>query len=238
MLVSKFAKPNDPLWCKVVLRRISVPLVHVLHKNGIDANSVSIFGTLLAICSSFLIACGNASSCLTGAVLFNVVAITDCVDGSLARINKKTGPIGEWYDAQMGYTVYGVLPLALLFNLLYSDTYDSSIFSLNLVLFSCGVWGVGNLYIRILYQKYTVTLLQIGAEAEPGFRQKKSSLAQSMLSEIGLVGWQMPILLICIYNNWIDFYVMFYAMIYVVICVVSAFMILSRINKLKSAMYK
>ena len=42
-----------------------------------------------------------------------LIALTDCIDGNVARARGETGPGGEWMDALSGYTVYALLPFSL-----------------------------------------------------------------------------------------------------------------------------
>ena len=72
-------------------RPLSKLLVHTL----ISPNQVSIVSALIGIASAWFFARGNF---VTGALVFQLCAIVDCVDGDLARALFKQSRLGKWLD--------------------------------------------------------------------------------------------------------------------------------------------
>ncbi|HJT79845.1 MAG TPA: CDP-alcohol phosphatidyltransferase family protein, partial [Chthoniobacterales bacterium] len=58
-------------------------------------NQVSIVSILIGIASGWFFATGQF---LTGAIVLQICAIIDCVDGDLARALFKQSPLGKWID--------------------------------------------------------------------------------------------------------------------------------------------
>lgn len=64
----------------------------------ISPNQVSIAAMLLGLVSAWLFALGHHQAAIWGAILLQVSAIVDCVDGDLARVLFKESPLGKWLD--------------------------------------------------------------------------------------------------------------------------------------------
>jgi len=84
----------DKYFNRPVGRLVSKVLVHT----AVSPNQVSIAATLLGIISACLFARGDYWSALWGAILLQVSAIVDCVDGDLARVMFKESRLGRWLD--------------------------------------------------------------------------------------------------------------------------------------------
>jgi phosphatidylglycerophosphate synthase len=64
----------------------------------VSPNQVSIAATLLGLWAAWLFALGHYHAAIWGAILLQVSAIVDCVDGDLARVLFKESPLGKWLD--------------------------------------------------------------------------------------------------------------------------------------------
>jgi phosphatidylglycerophosphate synthase len=84
----------DKHFNRPVGRWLSKILVHT----SVSPNQVSIASTLLGLMSAWLFAQGNDRAALWGAILLQVSAIVDCVDGDLARVLFKESRLGKWLD--------------------------------------------------------------------------------------------------------------------------------------------
>jgi phosphatidylglycerophosphate synthase len=73
---------------------LSKPLVHT----PVSPNQVSIAATVLGLWSAWLFASGNYAAAVWAAVLLQLSAIVDCVDGDLARVLFKESALGKWLD--------------------------------------------------------------------------------------------------------------------------------------------
>ena len=73
-------------------------LSKILVYTSVSPNQVSLSATLLGLLSAWFFAQGNYRAALWGAILLQVSALVDCVDGDLARVLFKESPLGKWLD--------------------------------------------------------------------------------------------------------------------------------------------
>ena len=73
-------------------------LSKVLINTPVTPNIVSIASILTGVIAALFLAEGSYRSALIGAILFQLSAIVDCVDGEIARILFKESPLGRWID--------------------------------------------------------------------------------------------------------------------------------------------
>ena len=83
-------------------RRFNRPVGRFLSKalifTSISPNAVSISSIIIGVIAALFFAEGSYRSALIGAILFQISAIVDCVDGDLARVLFKESPLGKWID--------------------------------------------------------------------------------------------------------------------------------------------
>lgn len=73
-------------------------LSKILIYTPISPNQVSVAATLIGLLSAWCFAAGSARLAIWGAILLQLSAIVDCVDGDLARVLFKESPLGKWLD--------------------------------------------------------------------------------------------------------------------------------------------
>ena len=76
-------------------RPLGRPLSKLLVRTPISPNQVSIVSILIGVASAWFFARGDF---VTGALVFQLCAIIDCVDGDLARALFKQSRLGRWLD--------------------------------------------------------------------------------------------------------------------------------------------
>lgn len=76
-------------------RPLGRPLSKLLVHTPISPNQVSIASILIGVASAWFFATGNF---VAGALIFQLCAIIDCVDGDLARALFKQSRLGKWLD--------------------------------------------------------------------------------------------------------------------------------------------
>ena len=76
-------------------RPVGRPLSKLLVRTPISPNQVSIVSILIGLAAAWFFARGNF---ITGALVFQLCAIIDCVDGDLARALFKQSRLGKWLD--------------------------------------------------------------------------------------------------------------------------------------------
>jgi phosphatidylglycerophosphate synthase len=84
----------DRIFNRPLGRFLSKVLIHT----PISPNMVSIASIIIGVISALFLAEGSFRFALIGAILFQLSAIIDCVDGEIARILFKESPLGKWID--------------------------------------------------------------------------------------------------------------------------------------------
>ncbi|MBI3880702.1 MAG: CDP-alcohol phosphatidyltransferase family protein [Verrucomicrobia bacterium] len=79
-------------------RPMGRPLSKLLIHTSVTPNQVSVAATLIGVASAACFAIGHRPSAILGAVLLQLSAIVDCVDGDVARVVFKESPLGKWLD--------------------------------------------------------------------------------------------------------------------------------------------
>lgn len=97
-LWSSLQSSADGLIDKWFNRPVGRWLSKVLIHTSVSPNQMSILATLVGLCSAWLFALGQPRAALWGALLLQLSAIIDCVDGDLARVLFKESPLGKWLD--------------------------------------------------------------------------------------------------------------------------------------------
>jgi phosphatidylglycerophosphate synthase len=86
----------------LVDRHFNRPVGRVLSKllihTPVTPNQISVFATLVGVLSAYCFAVGHWRAAVLGAVLLQLSAIIDCVDGDVARVVFKESPLGKWLD--------------------------------------------------------------------------------------------------------------------------------------------
>ncbi len=76
-------------------RPLGRPLSKLLVRTPISPNQVSVVSILIGVAAAWFFARGNF---VAGALVFQLCAIIDCVDGDLARALFKQSRLGKWLD--------------------------------------------------------------------------------------------------------------------------------------------
>lgn len=208
---------SDSLWTRYILRPVSVPVSWVCLRLGLSANAVSYLSALFCIIGGILFGSGVFLWSVIGALLFNLFAILDCVDGNMARVTNTSGPYGAWADALGGYIAYTVvlISLGVASGPLEVSFFSFSIGSEILVLFG-GLGAAANLLMRVIYQNYK----NIAPEGSGNAR--KSINLEKMLSEnLGITGILMPLTLISLFFGYLGYITLFYSAFYTIGCLIT-----------------
>lgn len=79
-------------------RPLGRPLSKLLIRTPVTPNQVTIASMLIGVAAGWFFARGDRNSALLGALLFQLAALVDCIDGDIARAVYKETPIGKWLD--------------------------------------------------------------------------------------------------------------------------------------------
>jgi len=89
---------SDGLVDRVFNRPCGRPLSRCLAPTSVSPNAVSIASVLIGLVAAGLFATGNHAHAILAAIMFQVSAIVDCVDGDIARVVFKESAAGKWID--------------------------------------------------------------------------------------------------------------------------------------------
>lgn len=101
------------LWGKYILKSLSYPVVWLLLKCGISANTVTAIGACVAVVGCLGIITGNYWGMVSGAILVNIWALIDYADGQVARWNGTSSNYGRFLDNICDIGIAGLLFLCL-----------------------------------------------------------------------------------------------------------------------------
>lgn len=97
-LWASLTSSSDGLVDRVFNRPCGRVLSKVLVHTPVSPNAVSLVSIGIGLVAAGFFAAGSYRAVLVGALLFQLSAIVDCVDGDLARVLFKESPLGKWLD--------------------------------------------------------------------------------------------------------------------------------------------
>jgi phosphatidylglycerophosphate synthase len=83
---------------RVFNRPVGRPLARWLSRTWVTPNQISVASILLGVIAGGLFGVGHFEWGIAAALLFQLSAVLDCVDGDVARIVFKESPLGKWLD--------------------------------------------------------------------------------------------------------------------------------------------
>jgi len=89
---------SDGLVDRFFNRPCGRPLSRLLAYTSVSPNTISLASTAIGVIAAGLFTAGDYMPSLLAAVLFQLSAIVDCVDGDIARIGFKESVLGKWID--------------------------------------------------------------------------------------------------------------------------------------------
>jgi phosphatidylglycerophosphate synthase len=172
----------DSIWINIFLRPVSFPISWLLLRFHLSPSVVSYISAFICMAGGILFSLpGNYQLIGIGAILFNVFAVLDCVDGNMARVTGKAGPWGGWADAVTGYIAYTMVFFGTGMWIFWKTDYWP-------VLIIVGLTSSANLLTRVAFQMYKNI---VGDSA-----RKSVSLEKILANNTGITGFLMPIVLI------------------------------------------
>jgi len=97
-LLAFLDNPRDGFVDRLLNRHLSRPVSRVLLALPITPNQITVFALLLALAGAACIALPGVTGPVLGALLLQLTAILDCVDGEIARAKVLESEWGEWLD--------------------------------------------------------------------------------------------------------------------------------------------
>jgi phosphatidylglycerophosphate synthase len=173
---------SDGLYTRAVLRPLSVPVVWLALRMKLSANTVSYLSAVFSISGGVLFALPGFWVPLWGAILLNIFAVLDCVDGGIARVTKTTSAWGNWADAVMGFVAYTAVFIGSgMYLFLRTDWWW--------MLLITSLTSSANLLTRAAFQFYKNIVGTSQARHSVAFEQK-------FADTVGITGFKMPLLIV------------------------------------------
>lgn len=97
-LLESLQNPRDGLFDRVLNRRVSKRLTAWLLPTRLTPNQVTIWSLAIGALGALAISADGRWWPLVGALLFQLSAVLDCVDGEIARARFEESEWGEWLD--------------------------------------------------------------------------------------------------------------------------------------------
>jgi len=94
-------------------RPLSRPLTRVLVRSPITPNQVTLGATAIGLVAAWRFAQGTPRADIEGALLFQLSAIVDCIDGDIARATFQESPLGKWLDIGLDQVVHVAIFIAI-----------------------------------------------------------------------------------------------------------------------------
>jgi phosphatidylglycerophosphate synthase len=96
-------------------------LSKILIYTPVSPNAVSLFSIAMGLASAWFFAIGSHQAAIIAAVLLQLSAIVDCVDGDIARALFKESPLGKWLDLAGDQVVHVTVFAAIAIGLVRAD---------------------------------------------------------------------------------------------------------------------
>jgi phosphatidylglycerophosphate synthase len=97
-LLASLDNPRDGYFDRALNRHLSRPLSRVLLPFPVTPNQITIGALLLSLAGAACIALPGVVAPVIGALLLQLTAVLDCVDGEIARAKILETDLGEWLD--------------------------------------------------------------------------------------------------------------------------------------------
>ena len=208
---------QESLFTRYFCRPISFAFAYLLANIGCSAWLVSVLSVIVALMSCTFL-CFSYWFRWVGILLAVLWLIMDCVDGTIARVTKSYSAMGDFIDAQSGYTI-----MAFIFFFFFLAAYNTTeIFAEYAVLFIIigAVSSISNILARLLNAKYSYCELEqkIRKKVEVkliSYDEPEGIFAKARVwvdFNIGLVGLFMPFMVVAQLTNTFDILTIFYCL--------------------------
>ena len=74
------------------------PFSRLLVRTSVTPNQISVASIIIGLIGAWFLARGDQTAVILGAVLFQLSAVVDCMDGDVARMVFKESSLGKWLD--------------------------------------------------------------------------------------------------------------------------------------------
>ena len=106
----RLENPRDGWLDRLLCRRLSRPLTHLLLPTGLSPNTVTLAGIVVGGTGGLLLAAPTTAATVLAVLCLLTSGVLDCCDGELARLRSAESRLGHWLDIS-GDTVVHVAVL-------------------------------------------------------------------------------------------------------------------------------
>ena len=203
-----------------LFRPLSFYPTAVFMNHGFTANQTTWISIVALLLGCLLLAVGNYSATIAGALLLNVWVILDFVDGNIARYEQASSRYGELIDtlgAFLAHLAYFAAGIGFYFS--SQGSHVSGIFSGSpvVVLILGGVASLSAIWIRLVYQKFRNTFPESHVEKHEVIEVQDTGSFYSIVLHLGhnlvnLSGLLLPLLLAAAVLDGIDVFILLLAL--------------------------
>ena len=218
-IVQSYPKNHiESWWTRFTVRPLSFPIAWALANMGCTAWLASVFSILVALLSCIFFCIPFIWSRIVAISLVVLWQILDCVDGTIARTTKKTSSMGEFIDAQSGYTIMAFIFICVGFAGFYTSVLVPEQYRY-LIIFIGGISSISNITARLINSKFNYSALiheykNNGSINVPDANAKPTTLFSKIRVfldfNLGLVGIFVPLLILAEIFHFYDILTCFY----------------------------
>ena len=233
---------KNMVWAYYVLKRISYYPAWIFIRLGISANQVTYLSLISGTIGCLFLAFGTYKGMIIGALLVNLYALLDAVDGNMARCTNTCSKYGAFLDNVVDSTMSVFLFTCAgigAFNFNYSEQWLNSVVLIlsnidrNIFLF-LGSWAsLCYIFPRLIGYTFQKTFTEkkfVGREDVLG---DPSSFLNVVTSNFyNITGLVMPILLLAVIFKFLGIFVLLFALINTSAFVVSIILLLRKAKAL------
>jgi phosphatidylglycerophosphate synthase len=195
----------------------------VFLKLRFSANQVSYFSVLVALLAAVSMMTGNRLLIIVGALLFNVWAVLDCVDGNVARARGQANEYGSFVDALSGYIATALVILSIGVAAEYQKPVELAILNRVNYMLVGGIILVSRLTMGLIYLRFR----EVSGSDPLG----PGSSGRRLAANIDITGLMMPAVLVGAILDLLPLIALFYCAYYGLVFVVLTVRIILEIEK-------
>lgn len=109
LLLQAPGQPIDTWLDRVLHRRLSRPVSHLAVRLGLTPNQVSVASLVAGLAAAWVVAGATPGGALGGMALYLIAVVLDHADGEVARLTRRTSPVGAWLDVLVDMTVLAAM---------------------------------------------------------------------------------------------------------------------------------
>ena len=188
--IPEWKNRKDFILVRIFYRPVSFYVSAFCANHGIQANTVSVFSSFMAVIACLMFLFGRYECNVAGALLISLWLILDCSDGDLAR-NVKAQPFGDFVDGESSYILVALLGSCMGVSAYFTEGCGVFFHTGNAWLIFAGAMASScDTLVRLIYQKYQNTAADHAAKnIIPKQREKRTEHEHSGSLRVKIENW-------------------------------------------------